>query len=484
MQTAKIYGYNTHYEIVDYELGDFNELEFSLTYYDKPTFTKFPRYYYDENKRILYIPRGVDPMILENWCGKSIIYVQNNDKVVPIQFQMSKPPRDEEQEKAIKYLTGEGDFKPIKAVPQRILIMPPGNGKTYCAVSAIQKYQVRTLIIMRTHTLRQQWFDRLMEYTDLDKSNIKSIDTSQKLSRYLTKKPDDENKIFIVTRQLLVSFMNKHGMDKLDEVIKNLGIGLKIFDEAHQEYIATFLIDYATNVKYTFYLTATFNLSSSFDNRIFQTAYKTVHKLQFKQSEDTRHIIYIAVMFDSEPNAVQEHKIAGRKRGFDRFRYIEYAIDKGVLESEIRYILDFFLNKKELDGKLLLLASMKSACDYFNDVVQSETNGTINSCAYYTDNKVDNYKEYDAVVATPGMLGTGEDIPGLRFLLNTEPFSSLTNTEQISGRLRPYNNGTEPTYYIEFIDVGFRTVYDWYLKRKKLLKKKVKRCIELDRINK
>ena len=78
------------------------------------------------------------------------------------------------------------------------------------------------------------------------------------------------------------------------------------------------------------------------------------------------------------------------------------------------------------------------------------------------------------------MLGTGEDIPGLRFLFNTEPFSSLTNTDQFSGRLRPYEGGTKPTYYVEFIDIGFPKLYDWYQKRKKLLKKKVKECFELN----
>ena len=111
-------------------------------------------------------------------------------------------------------------------------------------------------------------------------------------------------------------------------------------------------------------------------------------------------------------------------------------------------------------------------------------NGTIRSCSFYTDNKVDDYKEYDAINATSAMLGTGEDIPGLRFLLNTEPISSLTNTDQFSGRLRPYDNGNKPTYYVEFIDVGFPKLRDWYQKRKKLLEKKVKECFELDHTHK
>lgn len=481
MKKGKIYAYNTHYEIIDYDLGDFIELEYALTFYDKPSFTSFIKYYYDEKKRILYIPRGIDPDKLESWAGKSIVYIENTDKPIPISFNMNKQPRNDEQKKAINYLTGQGDFSSIKNTSQRILIMPPGYGKTYCATAAIQHYRIRTLIIMRTNNLREQWFERLTEYTDLDKSEICSIETSEKLYSYMENGVSEHYKIFIVTRRLMLSFMTKYGMDKLDKVVKTLGIGLKIFDEAHQEYHATFLIDYATNVKYTFYLTATFRLSSAFDNTIFQTAYQSVYKLQFKQKEESRHIIYIAVLFNSHPNAIVDHKVTGKKRGFDRFEYIEYEIDKGILENEVRNILKFFLKEKKLEGRTLILSSKKTSCDHFANVALSELNNKFTSCSYHTDNKVDGYKDYDIISATSGMLGTGEDIPGLRFLLNTEPFSSLTNTEQFSGRLRPYKNGEEPTYYIEFIDVGFQKVYDWYRKRKRLLNKKVKTCIELTR---
>ena len=62
------------------------------------------------------------------------------------------------------------------------------------------------------------------------------------------------------------------------------------------------------------------------------------------------------------------------------------------------------------------------------------TNHTVKSCSFYTGNKVDDYKSYDIISATSQMLGTGEDIPGLRFMLNTEPMASLPNTDQFSGR--------------------------------------------------
>ena len=480
MRKNRVYAFNTHYEIYDYKLGDFPALENTLTFHDYAAFTHTPRYYYDDVNCVLYIPRGIDDLLLEQWNGKPITYVENTNAEFPISFQMKKGPRDDIQRKGIRYLVGEEEFSALKNNSQRILIMPTGYGKTYCAISAIQRFHVRTLIIMRTKTLKTQWMEKFKEYTNMGGPNIVEISSSSQLFGYLKKAPSANNKVFITTRQLLVSYMKRYGMNSLNDVLVRMGIGLKIFDEVHQEYAATFLIDYATNIRYTFYLTATFKLSNYMDDRVFQASYNMVNKLRIKPDDNARHITYIAVIFNSNPNAIEEHKITGKKRGFDRFEYIEYELNKGILENEIRNMLDFFLKEKKLSGKTLILSSKKTTCDYFNEVIQSEMNGMIKSCSFYTDNKVDDYKEYDAISATPAMLGTGEDIPGLRFLFNTEPFSSLTNTDQFSGRLRPYDGGTKPTYYVEFIDIGFPKLYDWYQKRKKLLKKKVKECFELN----
>ena len=475
----KIYAYNTHYRIYDYNLGDFKSLEYDLTYHDWITHTHTPKYYYDEVNRILYIPKGLEDLLLEEWNGKPITVVQNNTEVVPIGFDMVKPPRDDNERKAIRYLIGSEEFESTKYETQKILIMPPGYGKTYCTIAAIQRLHMRTLVIMHSTKLKNQWIEKFKEYTSMGGVNVVELNSSKQLHDYLKKKPSVNNFVFVTTRRLLTYYMEQYGMDSLNEVIENMGIGLKVFDEAHKEYKATFLIDYATNVKYTIYLTATFALSDYQDNKIFQASYKMIRKLQIRPDDNLRHIVYIAVLFKTFPNAIQSHKVEGKKRGFDRFEYIDYELEKGVLENEMRQMIEFFKKQKKMDGKILVLSSKKTTCDYFDDVVKSELPNT-RTCSIYTDKKVDNYKEYDAISATPAMLGTGEDIPGLRFLFNTEPGKSLTNTDQFSGRLRPYMNGEKATYYVEFIDLGFPKLVSWYKKRMKLLKTKVKECHELD----
>lgn len=471
--------FNTHYEIHNYNLGDNKSLEDDLTHHDWVSYTHTPRYFYDDVRKILYVPRGINDFILKEWYGKDITVVKNETKPHRISFKMSKPPRDDTERKAIRFLAGLDEFSSTKMESQKVLIMPPGYGKTYCAVNAMQRMGLRTMIIVHNTNLKNQWHERLNEYTNLGGINIVDINSSKQLESYSDGNLSENNMVFIVTRRLLLSYIDRYGIQGLHDVVESMGIGLKIFDEAHKEYVATFMIDYATNVKYTFYLTATFALSEYNDNRIFQLAYKNVRKLQITPDEAMKHIIYVAVIFNSRPNEIDKLKVQGKKRGFDRYNYIDYEIGKGRLQEKLRSMINFFKCEKRMDGKMLILSSKKTTCDLFNDLVREELVG-IKSCSIYTDNKVDDYKDYECISATPAMLGTGEDIPGLRFMFNTEPGRSLTNTDQFSGRLRPYMNGEKSTYYVEFIDVGFPKILNMYKTRLKLLKNKVKVCYEFN----
>lgn len=482
MTDSYVNEYSTHYEIMNYHLGDFKELENVLSYWDKDIYKLIPRYRYDESKQILYVPAGIDNFVFEDWSGKRVqkMNIDFEYNLKKIYFDMLVGPRDEDQEKAINYLTSQMSFRELKRKTQKVLIMPPGYGKTFCAITAIQKLGYRALIIMHRAKLIEQWKEKFEEYTNMGGPNIVIIDSSKALRKYKKESPSDNNMIFLLTRRLLISYMDKYGLEDLRDLIWKMGIGIKIFDEAHIEYDATLKIDYALNVRHNFYLTATFAQSDYKQNKIFQACYHCVNKLQFKHKGDMRHIIHVVVLYNSYPNALEEHKLTDNKRGVDKYNYIEYQLRKGILEKEVREMLDFFVNKKNMSGKTLVLSSKISTCEYFKDVLESTIEG-FNACAIYTNHKVDDYKDYDGISATPGMIGTGEDIPGLRFLFNTVPGSSLTNVEQFSGRLRPYNNGKQNTFYVEFVDMGFPKIYQWYKKRKKLLSKKVKETIEINK---
>lgn len=472
----------THYEILDYTLGDFPELERELTFYNKITHRSNPKYFYDGFAKTLYVPRGYDEAKLVSWNGKPVTPVDDYNYYERADFQMVLPPKNEEQKLAIDYLVGSGVYESTRNVSQKILLMPPSRGKTYCAISAIQKLRMRALIIVRTKSLKEQWIERIKSYTNIHSKMVVDISSSEILKRYLYGecKLNYSHMIFVVTRSLLMSFCKTYGMLSLNDAFKTLAIGIKVIDEAHQEYERTLYVDYFTNVRKTFYLTATFAQSDYYNNLIFQRVFNLTQKLQFKVTD--RHIVYVAILYNSHPNALIREQVMMKDK-FDRFKYIDYQIDAGIMVDAVTDCIHRYLKQEGQRGKTLILSSKHSSCDYFKDLAESLVGDTHTVCAFYTGNKVENYKAYDIISATPQMLGTGEDIPYLRFLFNTEPGRSLPNLDQFSGRLRPYEDedGKAFTMYIEFVDKGFSKVYSWYKTRKKLMDKKAVKCYELTR---
>ena len=65
MNNVEIYAFSTHYEIYNYKLGMFPKLERLLSTWDDVNFKRNEYFYYDNDKHILYVPRGLNELMLE-----------------------------------------------------------------------------------------------------------------------------------------------------------------------------------------------------------------------------------------------------------------------------------------------------------------------------------------------------------------------------------------------------------------------------------
>ena len=87
--------YNTHYEIINYHLGDCPKIEADFSIWDPVTHRKIPYYNYDETNKILYVPRGYDVNIVASQTGKPITFIENHRPKEHYHFSVGNPPRDE-----------------------------------------------------------------------------------------------------------------------------------------------------------------------------------------------------------------------------------------------------------------------------------------------------------------------------------------------------------------------------------------------------
>lgn len=467
----------TSYVIPNYNLGDNKYIEQLLSIWNKNYFKFDPiGYEYISDLKELRIPRGLDINYIEKSFGMNVEIDYKPDPYENASYRLMVEPRDDIQRKAISYLLGEGNFYYTKKYSQLTLNLDTGDGKTYCVIAGLTFMKTKSIIITHINKIKKQWYDSFLKMTDIDEQFICDIKGKKDIDKLL-ERDDWKYKVYLVNHSSLRSYGEKYGWEKITELFNRIKVGVKIIDEAHLEFNNMIKIDMYTNTKKTIYLTATFARSEFKENKLFNLCFKNIAKYGIETRNDKRkHIIYIGVLFNSNPTLNEQLSIKGR-HGFDRNAYIDYELNKNIFFDVIKYIIDYF---KDKEGKILILSSKidstKKIADYLKNIYKNKTVSIYNSTT--PEDKKEKALTTDIISSTPKSAGTGLDNNGLRFEINTEPTSSEVLSNQIAGRLRAYGD-KEYSFYIELVDTGFDKVYNMYKNRQRYFKKKCAKLLEL-----
>ena len=468
---------NTNINIYDYKPGDSEELEKSLSVWNSSYYRWEPRgISYDEDKKILTVPRGIDVSFLKSKLKCPIETNTDYNDYDKTKIKLKAEPRDDVQRNSIAFLTGVGKFSYTQQYSQLTLNLDTGAGKTYCVIASLCLLKCKSIIITHTENIKEQWMKSINEFTSIDKRRVCNISGSKVLDDLYLQGPDAYD-IFLVNHGTLKQYAKKYGWDKMNDLFKRLKIGIKVFDEAHIEFKSILNVDLHTNVYKTFYITATFERTDISEDKVFKLCFKNIAKFGYETRKESRkHIKYIAVKFNSKPTMEDQLSIKGPK-GFNRNVYIDYEIDKGVMIDVIKYVMETF---EKLDGKCLVLSSKIASSEILADDIRK----------WYPDKDIkiyhskmskkdkEGYRESDIISTTPQSCGTGFDLPGLRYNIMCEPYNAHITAQQVCGRLREIPD--EYTYHIELIDIGFPKVREMYKNRLKVFKEKCYSVSEVD----
>ena len=418
--------------------------------------------YYDKNNKILYVPRGIDI-----WYVKKQVGVKDHrvDKPNPYKvidnILMKTSPRDDRQVEALKFTCGVGpEHEDNQYLPQLSVNLNTGVGKTYVSIATIAFYRLKSIIITGSNSLLNQWHKNIKEYTNLTDRDILRISGSSMLQMILQNKSKlaNEASIFLCTHGTIRSFADEYGWDKLNQVFINLGIGLKFFDEAHQNFENMCKIDFFTNVFKTFYVTATPARSDFRENRVYQISFKNVPFIDLFDEDSDPHTDYLAIRYNSHPNPrlISEFRNA---YGLDRNKYTNYITTNENFYKALRVIMDMISRFK---GKVLMYIGTNEGILRVYKWICTEYSEYIGDVGLFTSlvDKEDKAKERDKkiILTTTKSAGAGEDIKGLKVtVILAEPFKSEVLARQTLGRTRDPN-----TLYIELVDMGFNAIRKYY----------------------
>ena len=449
---------HSHIEIHDYNMGDCSKLERFFSIWN-PTYYRYDLkvLQYDEENRILLVPRGIDVPWLERVVGvpATIDYKPDPKRITtPIRFRY--PPRDDTQKEGIAFLLGAGGYSLNKRKSQLGLHLNTGVGKSFCVLAATAILQEATAIVTSSTDWLDQWGKYILEYTDTQESEIYPIIGSASIHRLL-KRDVSKYKYFLVSIQTLVSYARDNGWNKISELFQYMGIGIKCYDEAHLQFDAISKIDAYTNTARTWYVTATPARSSEEEDALYKAYLKNVPSIDLFDEEETPHTDYVAIEYNSRPNPV-ELTSCFSNYGFNKNAYCDYIIKKDNFYKALCIAL--YLGLKNKKKNIIYIAKIETIEIVYNWIVYNfpllaYEIGVYNS-AVSEDIKLEQLNKR-IILSTIKSLGTAKDIKGLKSVMNlADPFKSEVLARQSLGRTRD-----DGTYYFDFIDVGFKKLKEY-----------------------
>ena len=482
---AKVILTNTAIIVNDYELGSCPTLEYNFKVYDPITHrTMYLGLFYDYDKKKMYLPRGIDV----SYVMRKLQSINPNPDQ-PYEYEIKHctpykmisnmmlkyPPRDERQTEALKFTLCKDKYIHNMAKSQFSLNLPTGAGKTYCSTATIAYTGIVSIIITAQSGILRQWKKAIKEYTNLTDRDIYQIEGSNTILRIIGGRSARLNcAVYLVTHATLQTFASTYGWEKVGELFEVLGIGLKFFDEAHQNFQNMSLIDYFTNVYRTYYVTATPNRSNANEDKIYSLYTKSVPSVSLFDVETDPHTRYIAIRFNSCPRPIDIMNCKNAY-GLDRMKYIEYLMGNENFWMAFDYLFNMI---EKMGGKALFYIGTNEAILKVRERIWRHYPEYRDDVGVYTSISTNKAQERDKrfILSTTKSAGAGEDIKDLLYsVVLAEPFKSEVLAKQTLGRTRNDN-----TYYIELVDMGFRSVVNFYNHKKPIFNKYALSTKQLD----
>ena len=469
----------------DYKSGSCPTLERNFKIWD-PTYHRYNiiGMWYDPKTEQLYLPRGSDVSYIKRKIESTLDPEDDLSTTVyrayrygyTKEIRMKKAPRNSRQEEALQFMLCKGKYETNSAKSQFSVNLTTGLGKTYCACGVISYTGIRSIIITSQTGLLKQWKQRLFDYTDISDNDIVFLEGSAMLNRIINGQSSVVNKsIYLVTHSTLQSFGSTYGWDKVGLVFEKLGIGIKIFDEAHQNFTNMCMIDFYTNVWRTYYLTATPQRSDKDENRIYQIYLRNVPHIDLFDDELDPHTNYISIKFNSNPRPSDIVKCRNLSYGLNRMAYIDYLMKNDRFWMMFDYIFSLIY---KAGGKALFYIGINTGILKVRDRILFNYPELRNDIGIYTSITEDKVEEKNKkyILTTTKSAGAGEDIAHLKYsVVLAEPFKSEVLARQTLGRTRDPN-----TTYIELVDVGFRQLVKYYTAKKPIFAKYALSCKNID----
>lgn len=481
---TKVDIHNTRIDIINSPSDYTKHVDRPLSVYD--TYSKWPRVLWraitsrwENGNHILSIPRYVPKKFITENLNCPITVINEESYEVPkIDYEFKGAPNSDLQRHVISYLFN--DRWELKK-RTRIIDLPVGNGKTFLSLFAAAKLGVKcNIFVHKTPMIDTPWKKDIAQFTGIKPEEIFVIQGASSFEKALKNK--DKYKIFITLHRTMENYLDcPNAYEKLNNLYKELGIGLNIIDEAHKEIFSTFLISMYCEVRNTIYLTATLSRTNREDERIFRyliSVNESFAANNFVQPQ--KFVTYRPRPFTSDPSE-KWIKAMANETGVKMSKYCEYLCTEEqplimLYEKIVEAIGE--IRKDNPEAHIAILLGTLELVQKIYDGLSSDFDpGTIGNFTSLISSK-NRYKELEKpiILSTDKSMDSAIDC-SVDALILCVPITSEIQVTQIVGRIRYKEEGkTYPVYDIQ--DTAFKKSAKNFQVRSHLIKKNIAEKVE------
>jgi len=361
------------------------------------------------------------------------------------------------------------------ATKSRRLDLQTGRGKTFAALSALQKRGERAVIMIPPKYFGL-WIKALKDTYRGVEGRFMTVSGSAEMKKLTESAVEGELDvdIIVISSMTYRTYIEAYERfkDKMSEIgymvvpprfHEALGVGYQINDEFHEDPGLVYRIDVYSNVAKQVYLSATPFTGNEFVTRMIDIMLPAGTECELPEYD--QYIKTVALLYQ-DPTVQKKDFLTPFKNTYNHARYENRMLEKkrrveryyGMVK---RVIHGVYYKDRLPEQKLLVLCATVKFIEKLTVFLAAEFPDLVVG-AHVAGSKFEKLMTNDITVSTIKSAGTGVDIPNLRETLLLQATDSKKDNIQILGRLRrlkKYPDHTPRLTYMVCTDIPQHTRY-------------------------
>lgn len=357
----------------------------------------------------------------------------------------------ERQPEAIEYILNPGP-PCTKAV-----VLQTGKGKTFVSMYSASKLGHRVCGLLQPRYI-EQWLDAFKENCVIDMKRIVVIRGGKALRSlmYMAENVELPYDIILISAVTFREYIKDYEESPEhfesegftvtpDNFFEHLGIGMRLVDEAHEDFHLQFKLDLYTHVPKSVILSATLFDDDKFTNSMMEVAYPKATRY------DTGEYDKYAYAYSWHYNIRSPREIRCKQPGRGSYSHIEF--EKSLMKHSYKVenyfqmtlrAMELMYNVDYAQGhRCLVYFATIEMCTRFKDwMINNGYYSGYDVRRFVEDDPFENLRDADISVSTLKSAGTGKDIKQLTTVILTVAVNSSPSNLQGFGRLRKLKDGS------------------------------------------